>query len=78
MKISKPKLSKSLLLNVLLYYSTFLSTILIIGGFWTARSEKEIISNFLFLPIVVFLWIIFIQKNKRSGKDKNQKIKNKL
>ena len=50
--------------NVLLYYSVILSTILIIGGFWTARSGKEIVSNLLFLPIVVFLWLTLIKYRK--------------
>lgn len=52
--------------SVLLYYSIILSTILIIGGFWTARSGREIVSNLLFLPVVVFLWITLIQKRKQS------------
>jgi len=51
--------------KILLYYSTFLSTILIIGGFWTARSKEEIVSNLLFLPIVVFLWITLIQRRRK-------------
>ena len=86
-KISKPKLNKISpypkgkskisygASKILLYYSTILSTILIIGGFYTARSGKEVVSNLLFLPIVVFLWIIFIQKRKEIKKlrDKNKK-----
>ena len=47
--------------SILLYYSVILSTILIIGGFWTARSGREIVSNLLFLPVVVFLWLTLIQ-----------------
>jgi len=59
-----PKFKKPNLKNVLLYYSVILSTILIIGGFWTARSGKEIVSNLLFLPIVVFLWLTLIKYRK--------------
>jgi len=57
----KPNLYK-----ILLYYSVFLSTILIIGGFYTARSGKEIVSNLLFLPVVVFLWLTLIQRKKEK------------
>jgi len=63
MKLPKPNLNK-----ILLYYSTFLSTILIIGGFYAARSSKEIISNLLFLPMVMFLWITVIQKRRERKK----------
>lgn len=59
-----PKFKKPNPKNVLLYYSVILSTILIIGGFWTARSGKEIVSNLLFLPIVVFLWLTLIKYRK--------------
>jgi len=62
MKNSNSKLK--ILNSILLYYSTIFSTILIIGGFWTARSGKEIVSNLLFLPIVVFLWIVLIKHRK--------------
>lgn len=58
------KLPKPNLYKILLYYSAFLATILIIGGFWTARSGKEIVSNLLFLPIVVFLWLTLIKYRK--------------
>ena len=68
MKLSKSKLSKNLPYKILLYYSIILSTILIIGGFYTARSIKEVVSNLLFLPIVVFLWLILIQKRKEVKK----------
>jgi len=65
MKIPKfKKSSLTSLKNILLYYSTIFATILIFGGFYTARSGKEIISNLLFLPIVIFLWMLLIQKRK--------------
>ncbi|MCX6702981.1 MAG: hypothetical protein NTW60_03900 [Candidatus Wolfebacteria bacterium] len=60
-----PKFKKPNLKSILLYYSVVLSTILIIGGFYTARSTREIISNLLFLPIAIFLWILLIQKIRK-------------
>lgn len=60
LKIKKPNIK-----SILLYYSVLLSTILIIGGFYTARSTREIISNLLFLPIAIFLWILLIQKIRK-------------
>ena len=64
--------------SILLYYSVILSTILIIGGFWTARSGREIVSNLLFLPVVVFLWLTLIQRKKENNLNKNDsKIKKK-
>jgi len=69
MRIPKPNLYK-----ILLYYSTFLSTILIIGGLYNSRSTREIVSNLLFLPIVVFLWVTLIQK-RREAKRINTKEK---
>jgi len=64
-----PKFKKPNPKNVLLYYSVILSTILIIGGFWTARSGREIVSNLLFLPVVVFLWLALIQQRRERGKE---------
>jgi len=55
--------------SILLYYSVILSTILIIGGFWTARSGREIVSNLLFLPVIVFLWLALIQQRRERGKE---------
>lgn len=63
-----PKFRKPNLKSILLYYSAFLSTILIIGGFYTTKSGREIASNLLFLPIVVFLWITLIQKRREAKK----------
>jgi len=67
MKFKLPKIS-----SILIYYSTIFSTILIIGGFYTARSGKEIISNLLFLPVVVFLWTVLIRE-RRERKSQNNK-----
>ena len=55
--------------SILLYYSVIFSTILIIGGFWTARSGRGIVSNLLFLPVVVFLWLALIQQRRERGKE---------
>ena len=63
---SKNSNSKFKIFNsILLYYSTILSTILIIGGFWTAKSKKEIISNIIFLPVIIFLWIVLVKHRKK-------------
>jgi hypothetical protein len=75
MKLKSPKIS-----SILLYYSIIFSTILIIGGFYTARSGKEIISNLLFLPVVVFLWTVLIKdrQEKKSQTKQIQKSKIKM
>lgn len=70
-----PKFKKPNLKSILLYYSIFLSTILIIGGFYTARSIREIISNLLFLPIAIFLWILLIQKKEKEEANPPTKIR---
>ena len=62
-------------MSILLYYSTFLSTVLIIGGFYVAQSIQEIISNLLFLPVVIFLWMTLI---KREKENKAIKLKRKI
>mgnify|MGYP001616926909 CR=1 FL=1 len=59
MKLPRPNINK-----ILLYYSAVFVTVLIIGGFYAARSVNEIISNLLFLPVVIFLWIAVIQLYK--------------
>jgi len=58
------KLPKFNCKTILLYYSTIFATFLILGGFFMARSIREVISNLLFLPITVFLWIIVVQRIK--------------
>ena len=65
-KIKNSNSKFKMLNSILLYYSTILSTILIIGGFWTAKSKKEIVSNIIFLPVVISLWITLIQKRKKQ------------
>jgi len=72
MKLKVPIPTFQILYSILLYYSTILSTILIIGGFWTARSGKEIVSNIIFLPIVMFLWMTLIQQRRKKGVKNNQ------
>jgi membrane protein DedA with SNARE-associated domain len=64
-----PKFKKSNLKSILFYYSIFFSTILAVGGFYTARSKSEIISSFLFLPVTILLWLNLIQRRK----EKNEK-----
>jgi len=64
-------LTKRKIQITLLYYSVVFATILLIGGFWQAKRASEIIANFLFLPIVIFLWMVLVQQKK----EKNQKIK---
>ena len=59
--------------KILLFYSTFLSTVLIIGGIYTARVGKEIVSNILFLPIVITLWVVLIQSIIRRRKERKKK-----
>jgi len=75
MKLKFPKIS-----SILLYYSVIFSTILVIGGFYTARSGKEIISNLLFLPVVVFLWTVLIRerRERKSQTKQIQKSKRKI
>jgi len=77
MKILKSQSTKSgrdLFYKILLYYSVILLTIVILGSFYTARSGKEIVANFLFLPIVIFLWIVFIRHRQiKHNKTENKK-----
>ncbi|MFN3302043.1 MAG: hypothetical protein ACK413_03400 [Patescibacteria group bacterium] len=61
--------------SILLYYSAIFSAILIIGGFYSAHSIKEIISNLLFLPIVIFLWITLIQHRQQVKNEVKSKVK---
>ncbi|MEK7555615.1 MAG: hypothetical protein AAB516_02235 [Patescibacteria group bacterium] len=60
--------------KILLYYSTFLLTALIIGGFSMARAANEIVSNILLLPVAVFLWINVVQRFKATRKIKKLKV----
>ena len=73
MKLKSPKIS-----SILLYYSIIFSTILIIGGFYAARSGKEIISNLLFLPVVVFLWTVLIRERRERKSQTKQIQKSKI
>ncbi len=72
-KIPKIKLTKKLFYNILLYYSTLLSTVLIIGGFYTTE-VAEIISSLVFLPIVVFLWMTLVQLTQKRRGAKRERI----
>ena len=55
MKIQIPKLSK-----ILLYYSVFLSTVLLMGGLYMARSGREVVSNLLFLPLIILNLFVLV------------------
>jgi len=76
MRLPKFKIPK--IQSILLYYSTIFSTILIIGGFYTARSGKEIISNLLFLPVMVFLWTVLIRERRERKSQTKQIQKSKV
>jgi amino acid permease len=77
LKILKINLAKIPLYKILLYYSVLLSTILIIGGFYfyLVKSEKEIInliSNLLFFPVAIFLWITLLLKKRKRKKSETK------
>lgn len=63
--------------KILLYYSAVFTTILIIGGFYLARSANEIISNLLFLPVVIFLWITAVRQFRSKKQSSDEKPANK-
>jgi len=66
--------------TILLYYSVIFATILLIGGFWQAKRASEIIANFLFLPIVIFLWITLlgnIKPKQQKAKSVRKKTRSK-
>jgi hypothetical protein len=63
MKLPKPNLKL-----ILLYYSAFLLTVLIIGGFITAKAVNEVVSTLLLLPVAVFLWISIVPKFRKPKK----------
>ena len=67
------KLPRFNLNKILLYYSAFLMTALIIGGFFRAKATGEIISNVLLLPVIIFLWINIVRQF--TGVKKNKKLK---
>lgn len=70
----KMKLPRFNLNKILLYYSAVFTTVLIIGGFYAARSRNEIISNLLFLPVVIFLWITAVRQFRAVKKIKKLKV----
>lgn len=72
LKTLKLALSKISFYSILLYYSTLLSTILVIGGLYTAQ-VSEIIAGIVFLPVVVFLWITVIKRIRNSKKRAGRK-----
>ena len=76
-KINLEGLSKIKWRSVLLYYCTVLSSILILGGLYVARSGREFFSNILFLPLVIFFWITLIEKRRENKKNKISQIQKK-
>ncbi len=51
--------------KILLYYSLLLSTLMFVGGWYSAKGNfSTILSNILFLPIVVYLWLAFWKAKK--------------
>jgi hypothetical protein len=62
-----PKFKKPTFTSILLYYSVTFSTLLIVGGFYNARTVNELISNLLFLPIVIFLILTLVKYRKKKS-----------
>lgn len=56
--------------KLLLYYSVIFSTIIMIGGIYSARSVQEMIASILFVPVALYLWIAFWQRNKTKATNK--------
>ncbi len=51
--------------KILLYYSLVLSTLMFIGGWYAAKGNfSTILSNILFLPIVIYLWTALWKSRK--------------
>ena len=68
------KLSRFNLNKILLYYSTFLITALMVAGILLAKATNEIVSNILLLPVVIFLWITVIQQFMAAKKTKEKEL----
>ncbi|GEM_PF-2620332 len=56
--------------NFLLYYSTILSTLISVIGFFTSKTANFFIANILFLPVTLTLWVLvisgFLKNNPNS------------
>jgi hypothetical protein len=50
----------------LLVYSVFLTTVITVGGFASSRSNIEIVSNAIFLPITIFCWYAYYIRPKKT------------
>ncbi len=68
------KLPRFNLNKILLYYSTFLITALMVAGILLAKATNEIVSNILLLPVVIFLWITVIQQFMAAKKTKEKEL----
>ncbi len=64
MEVSASKFSKISFNKILLYYSVIFSTIIMIGGIYSARSIPEMIAAILFVPVALYLWMTFWRRNK--------------
>ena len=64
----KPKtgFNESKLGFFLLLYSLLLTTIITLGGFAVSRSNQELISNAIFLPLTVFCWYLYYKRPKSA------------
>lgn len=62
------KITYSCVKSTILYYSVFLSTIIVVGGLITIKTGTDIVVNALFLPIVIYFWMELIEKRKLQKK----------
>jgi hypothetical protein len=49
----------------LYYYSLIFSSLIIVGGFITARLPQERNGLYVFLPVAVYFWAIYFSKNNQ-------------
>lgn len=77
------KPAKSKFKSLLLYYSVFLSSFLLVNGLVRAKSGAEAFGAVLFFPVALFLWLLVFQKRRErreaekiSAQNKNESIAN--
>jgi hypothetical protein len=46
---------KKIISTILFYYAVFLSAILIVVGFWVAKTSRDYISAVIFIPLLIFI-----------------------
>lgn len=78
MKLPKPKFK-----SLLLYYSVFLSSFLLVSGLVRTKSGAEAFGAVLFFPVALFLWLLIFQKRRErkeaeriSAQNKNKSASN--